>query len=147
MFNICRHRFYVEIDGTRYGFKEVEGVGVNIEVNEYREGSDPASSSRAVPGLVRCGPLILRYGLMGNPVNNDMWNWIKQAFEGNEQKKRIVIVLLDRKNTAVVKYTLTNAWPSSWRLGRLDSLLGSPLVEELVVQYEKLDVHYEAITA
>lgn len=142
LFNICRHRFYVDIGDVRYGFKEVEGVCVNIEATEYREGSDLTSAPRSIPGLVRYGPLVLRYGIAGNPINSDLWNWIKQTIEGNEQKRNVAVVVLDRKGNPVVKYALTGAWPSSWRLGRLDGLLGSPLLEELVLQYEKLDIEY-----
>jgi phage tail-like protein len=142
LFNICRHRFYVDIGSERYGFKEVEGVCVNIEAHEYRDGTDPTSAPRSIPGLVRYGPLVLRYGIAGNPINSDLWNWIKQTIEGNEQKRNVAVVVLDRKGIPVAKYALTGAWPSNWRLSKLDGLIGSPLLEELVLQYEKLDIEY-----
>ena len=75
---------------------------------------------------------------------NHHWShkWSCKPSWENEQKRNVVVVVLDRKGNPVAKYELTGAWPSSWRLGRLDGLLGSPLLEELVLQYEKLDVEY-----
>lgn len=142
LLNICgRHRFRVEIDGiSQAAFREVEGIGVNIEVQEFREGTDIPSLFRTVPGLIRYGPLVLRNAVTGNTNNKDLWNWIKQVIDGENAKKNISIVVMDKKGNDRLRVNLSGAWPSSWRLGKLDSHLGSPLLEELVIQYESLTV-------
>lgn len=58
LLNICgRHRFRVEIDGIgQTGFREVDGLSVNIEVQDFREGTDIPSVSKTVPGLIHYGP-------------------------------------------------------------------------------------------
>jgi phage tail-like protein len=142
LLNICtRHRFRVEIDGIgQVGFREVEGVGVKIEVQDFREGTDLTSISRTTPGLTHYGPLILRNAVTGNGDNKDLWNWIKAVIDGDEAKKNVSIVVMDRKGNDKLRFNLTNAWPSSWRLGKLDSHSGAPLVEEMVLQYEALTV-------
>jgi phage tail-like protein len=68
LLNVCgKHRFRVEIDGIgQAAFREVEGVCVNIEVQEFREGTDNPSVSRTVPGLIHYGPLVLRNIVTGN---------------------------------------------------------------------------------
>ena len=44
----------MEIDGiASSAFKSVSGLAAEAEVIEYREGSDPVSSSRKLPGRVR----------------------------------------------------------------------------------------------
>lgn len=140
--NICgRHRFRVEIEGIgQAAFKEVDGVCVNIEVQEFREGTDNPSVFNTVPGLIRYGPLVLRNVVTGNASNKDLWNWIKQVIDGEEAKKNLSIVVMDRKGNDKLRFNLAGAWPSSWRLGKLDSHLGIPLVEEMVLQYESLNV-------
>ena len=39
-----------------------------------------------------------------------------------------------------LRFNITNAWSSSWRLGKLDSHVSAPLIEELVLQYETLNI-------
>lgn len=139
--NICaKYRFIVEIDGiVRTGFVEVAGLNINIDVSEYREGSDLLTSVRLDPGLSHYGPLVLKYGVTCDG-SKELWEWMKQTLEGNVQRKNIAIVVLDRKGNQVVRYVLTNAWPSSLRVSTLDSRSSSHLTEELVIQYEKLDI-------
>ena len=142
LLNVCgRHRFRVEIDGiTNTGFREVEGLCVNIEVQDFREGTDMPPVSKTVPGLVHYGPLILRNPVMCSAGNKDLWNWTKQVINGDDAKKNMAVIVIDRKGNETLRLNLTNAWPSSWRLGKLDSHSGVPLIEEIVLQYETLDI-------
>jgi len=142
LLNICgRHRFRVEIDGiSQAAFREVDGLCVNIEVQEFREGTDISSVFKTVPGLIRYGPLVLRNAVTGNADNKDLWKWVKQVIDGEEAKKNVSVIIMDRKGNDKLRFNLTGAWPSSWRLGKLDSHSGSPLVEELVLQYGTLSV-------
>src|SRR3990170_5576818 len=137
----CRYRFRVEIDGiATSAFREVDGITVSIEVQEYREGNNLASSFGTIPGLAHYGPLVLKRAIAVGGSNCDLWNWIKQIIEGKDQKKNMSIIVMDREGNDKIKCDLVNAWPSSWRLGKLDSHSSSPLVEELTIQYEKISV-------
>lgn len=142
LLNICsKHRFQVEIDGIdQTGFREVDGVSVNIEVQDFREGTDNSAVSKTTPGLIHYGPLVLRNAVTGNAGNKDLWNWIKQVIDGDEAKKNVSMVVMDRKGDDKLRFNLTAAWPSSWRLGKLDSHSRAPLIEEMVLQYETLNV-------
>ncbi len=142
LLNICtRHRFRIEIDGIgQAGFREVEGVGVSIEVQDAREGTDIGPAAKTTAGLIHYGPLVLRNHVTGNADNKDLWNWIKQVIDGDEAKKNVSIVVMNRKGNDKLRFNLTQAWPSSWRLGKLDSHSGAPLIEEMVLQYETLNV-------
>ena len=142
--NICsKYRFLVEIDGiARAAFREVDGLSVSMDVVEYRDGSDVAMAPRLEPGLAHYGPLVLRYGVLstGGGGNREIWSWVKQTLEGNTQRRNVAVVVLDRRGNEVVRYLLSNAWPSSWRLDKLDSRSSSALIEELTLQYEALDL-------
>jgi phage tail-like protein len=136
-----RLRFRVEIDGiNQTRFKEIDGISVNIDAQEFREGTDLTGVSRTVSGLIHYGPLVLRNAVTGNTGNKDLWTWIKQVIDGEEAKKNVSIVVMDRKGNDKLRLNLTKAWPSSWRLGRLNSHSDAPLIEEMVLQYESLDV-------
>ena len=46
--------FLVEIDGiAKAAFEEVSGLSAEVDVIEYREGSDKAGTVRKLPGLIR----------------------------------------------------------------------------------------------
>jgi phage tail-like protein len=142
LLNVCgRQRFRVEIDGiANTGFREVEGLCVNIEAQVLREGTDMPAVFKTVPGLIHYGPLVLRNPVTCNAGNKDLWNWIKQVIDGDDATKNVSVVLMDRKGNDTLRLDLTSVWPSSWRLGKLDSHSGVPLIEELVLQYETLNI-------
>jgi len=128
-----KYRFVVEIDGiTEASFLEVEGLNVTIDVIEYREGSDP-TAAMLIPGLPHYGPLVLRNGLR---ANSELLGWLEKIVEGDVDRRNLSIVILDAEGNEVARYNVWNAWPSSWRLGKLDSLGVGPIIEELVIQYE-----------
>jgi len=133
-----KYRFLVAIEGRGLsGVGEVEGLNVTIDVQKHREGSGVMAAPKLELSLAHCGPLILRYGVT---ANDELWSWVKQALEGNIQRKNVSVAVLDRKGDEVVRYMLSNAWPSNWRLDKLDSQSSAPLIEELVLQYETLSV-------
>ena len=46
-------RFRVEIDGiTQISYREIEGICVNVDINDFREGADIPAVSKTVPGLI-----------------------------------------------------------------------------------------------
>ena len=73
--------FVVEIDGIEVGaFSEVDLPDATIEAIEYREGSDPGSGARKLPGRVSYANVVLKRGLTGR---TDLWNWFKATRDGS----------------------------------------------------------------
>ena len=133
-------RFRVEIDGiTKAGFKEVEGLNVTVDVVEFREGSEPTTVIHLLPGLSHYGPLILRYGATDDA--QEMWNWMEEVLEGDisSARRSMSVIILDSEGNDVIRYNLSEAWPSGWSLGKLSSTGKSMAIEELVIQYEQLE--------
>ena len=137
---LSKYRFRVEIDGiVTAGFMEVEGLNVTIEVIEYREGNDPAMAPSLIPGLVHYGPLVLRKGIT---TNTELWEWIEQVISGNmgSARRNLSVIIQDRNGNDIARYNLSEAWPSSYSVGKLDSLGSGTAIEELVIQYEQLEL-------
>ena len=129
--------FRVEIDGiTVADFSEVSGIGVEINVIEYRT-LDDMSSSRKIPGRTRHLPIVLKRGLT---ANRELWSWIRSAIDGNVQRRNASVVLLDEDGTEVFRVNVVHAWPSAWRLSAFDASSSEVVIEELVVEHEGLDV-------
>jgi len=128
-----KYRFIVEIDGiVEASFLEVEGLNVTIDVIEFREGGDP-SAVMLIPGLPHYGPLVLRNGLT---ESNELLHWLEKIAIGDLDRRNLSIVILNPEGTEAARYNVWNAWPSGWKLGKLDSLGVGPIIEELVIQYE-----------
>jgi phage tail-like protein len=128
-----KYKFRVEIDGiVEASFMQLEGLNVTVDVTEYREGSD-SSAPTLIPGLVHYGPLVLTNGLTSN---NELLTWMENIADGDSDKRSMSIIILNQKGIEVARYNLWNAFPSSWRLGELDSQGLGPVVEELTIQYE-----------
>ena len=102
------YSFLVEIDGiASAAFKSVSGLAAEAEVIEYREGSDPVSSSRKLPGRVRYPNVTLTRGIT---TSLDLWNWWLTVAEGRVERRNVAIVLLDDSGTPALRWLLHRAW-------------------------------------
>lgn len=128
--------FRVEIDGVvQASFSEVSGLGCQTEVIEYREGGD-SGSVRYLPGLTRCGPVILKSGLTNS---KELWNWYKSVMDGNVQRKSASIVVMDNSKVEQARYNLFECWPTMYAISPLDASSSGVLVEELDLAVERIE--------
>jgi phage tail-like protein len=131
-----KYKFLVEIDGiTEAHFMEVAGLNVTVDVVEFREGGDSLAPI-LLPGLAHYGPLVLRHGL---EANQELLTWMEDTVDGDVSRRNLSVVIFDPEGNEVARFNCHEAWPSSWRLGALTSLGVGPVVEELVIQYEKFE--------
>ena len=66
--------------------------------------------------------------------------WIKDSRFGKmpDARKSGAVVVYDHNNTALKRYTLTNAWRSKLEIGTLKAGDTSVLTEKLTVVYEQM---------
>ena len=104
-------RFLVEIDGiTQAGFSECSGFGSEVEVIEYREGGEP-TAVRKLPGRVKYPNITLKWGVTDS---RELYDWHRAVLQGQIQRKRGAIILLDDSGTPKVRWVFSEAWPSKW---------------------------------
>jgi phage tail-like protein len=129
--------FVVEIDGGAHaGFHEVSGLGVAIDVIEYRNGNELAT--RKLPGIHRYQDAVLRRGVIGSL---DLYNWIDNVRRGSPLNTRgVSIVLFDEGEREVARWNLTRAWPIRYQGPTLNAGTSQVAVEELVLTYESLEM-------
>lgn len=125
--------FRLELDGSSLGFfQSMDGLGVSIEVVEFREGGDP--TPRKLPGRVSITDVTLKRGYV-NPSFFE--SWIQQVREGAPGfRKNLTLVILDGRGTEVARYNLFECWPSSWKISSLDGKGSDIMTEELVIAHE-----------
>lgn len=131
------YNFKLDIKGVTAGhFTKVSNMGVDIEVIEYREGTQ-GSTVRKLPGWVKYSDITLSYGLTNS---FELWQWLSSAVQGNVERKNVSIILVGTDGiTEVTRWNLTHAWPSSWRGALLDAMSQEAAIEELTLSHEGLD--------
>lgn len=100
--------FLVESGGVlAAGFSEITGMNGEVQAVEYREGRDPNSNTRKLPGLSKYGNVTLKKGVV---VDQDFFRWFKTGVDGDVLRIDLSILLLDEQRQEKVRYNLTNAW-------------------------------------
>ncbi|MCP9485443.1 MAG: phage tail protein [Gaiellaceae bacterium MAG52_C11] len=129
--------FVVEIDGVEVGaFSEVALPEATIEAIEYREGADPTSGARKLPGRVSYANVVLERGLSGR---TDLWEWFKATRDGTLQRRNVAIVLLDEARKPVQRWLLRDAWPARLAYSRLEGRGNEVVIETLELAYESFE--------
>jgi phage tail-like protein len=128
--------FRVAIDGlTVAAFSEVSGLGAAIDVIEYRSGADPVTHK--LPGRVRTHNLVLRRGI---DANEELWEWFKQARDGQLDRRDGVVILLDPGGDPVRVWRFADAWPCRYEGPELDASENEVAIETLELAVERLEV-------
>ena len=131
---INNYHFRVEIDGLDAGrFREVDGLSIELEVNEFQNGDDPLIRKR--PGRVKYGDITLKKGYVASSILND---WIEEArfSSGGFTRKTVAIVLQDSKENEIKRWNLFETFPRSWKMSSLDGKGNDILTEEMVIVIE-----------
>jgi phage tail-like protein len=130
-------RFRVEIQGIQqFGFMECSSVGSHLEVVEYREGGDPINV-RKFPGKASYPDITLKWGMTDN---QDLYNWHRQAVEGNLTRQSGSVVQLDDTGAEATRWNFFNAWPSKWD-GPAFNAKGNDLsINTLTLSCERLEL-------
>jgi phage tail-like protein len=129
--------FAVEIDGVNVAqFAEVTGLGAEIGVVEYRDGSE-ATTVRKLPGLVTYSNITLKRGIVGDLA---LWEWLSTVRQGQVQRKNGVIALLDEAREPVLRIRFRRGWPCKWEGPTLNAKSNDVAIEELVICHEGLEI-------
>ena len=117
-------------------FSEISGLGVDINVIEYRTGSEDITM-RKRPGLKKFSNLVLRRGVIGDAT---FWNWLAAAMNGQVIRADGTIALLDEKRQPVVIWKFHRAWPCKWTGPDLVASSNDVAIEALEICHEGLEM-------
>ena len=128
-------RFRVEIDGIQQAaFTECTGLGSHIEVVEYRDGTDPVSHSRKLPGRVTYPDIVLKWGVT---ASHELYDWHKAVINGQVVKKNGAVILLDGNRNEGLRWRFFNGWPSKWDGPTLNAMSNGVAIETLTITCER----------
>lgn len=106
-------RFRVEIDGiSQAGFSECTFADTTTDPVEYREGNEPPVF-RKLSGLTKYGNITLKWGITDSM---DLYNWRQQVIDAGalNNRKGIVITLIDEAGNDKSQWNIVEAWPSKY---------------------------------
>ncbi len=130
--------FQVQWGGTRIGFAEVTGLTIDVEVIEYREGSDKEYTPRKLPGRTTYDDVTLKRGIMAG--DGEFFEWISTAIAHQVERRDVVVSLLDAEHNPMMTWKLRNAFPSKLEGPGLNAAGGAVAIETLVLTHEGLSV-------
>jgi phage tail-like protein len=131
-------RFRLEIDNVQLaGFSQVVIGAVTTEVIEYREGTD-ARHVRKLPGLTKYGAVTLKRGVS---TSLELFDWHRRIVSGDiaDNRRQVVIVVLDDSGADVVRYVVSEAWPSKYEAGELNARGNDVFIETLELANEGIE--------
>lgn len=139
-----RFNFLVDLgdgntEGPDAGFAEVSGLGMQLEVIEYRNGNSRENETMKITGLARVGDVTLRRGLIGSLT---LYRWIAQIRDGDTNALRTVTIQLqNEEHTQVVQtWKLLRARIVKHVSGPFNAKGGDVAMEEMVLAFERLEI-------
>jgi phage tail-like protein len=128
--------FLIELDGiTRAAFQEVSGLDATIDVIEHREGGQN-TTPRKFPGLTKYSNITLRWGMTDDL---ELYEWHRQAIQGNLQRKNGSVVLLNRLGEEVARWNFVEAWPTKYDAPDLNATGNELAVEAVELVHEGVE--------
>lgn len=130
-------RLIPEIAGyRRLAMEVVDTAGGAVPVLSYRDGTD--TSIRLQPGPVAWDSITVRRTTSGSPA---LWKWWKATVDGQLQRRNVTLRLVDSRGTVIGQWTLSNCWPTRWRLVAAPDRSGNSIhVEEMTLAVEAMDL-------
>ncbi len=136
--------FQVTWDGldqnsVRAGFQEVTGLGMEINVAEYRAGNARDNAPMKITGSYKVPDVTLKRGLIGHL---DLYEWLNAVRNGaQDQLKNVTIMLMSEdRETVAMEWRLTNARPTKYTGPSLNGKGTDVAVEELVLAAERIEL-------
>jgi phage tail-like protein len=127
--------FRVEIDGiAEAGFSDCTGLESEVSVIEYRQGGDPFT--RKLVGRPRFGNITLKRGVT---KSSELQDWHKKILEGLNDRRNVVIILLDDERSEVVRWIAFNAFPRKWEGPQLHANGNEVAIESLELCCDRIE--------
>ena len=130
-----------DIDG---GFSEVSGLGTEITVAEYRNGSDARNVVTKIPGMFKVADVTLKRGVVNSKAVFEMFKNLQDG-KVDTAKQTITVTLMNETGaSAVQKWILIDAFPIKYTGPSLSAKGGGDVaMEELA--FSVGDIQYEQV--
>ena len=135
-----KFHFLVDWGGTRIGFTEVSGLGVEMDIIEYREGSSPEYHKTKQPGMIKYSNITLKRGTFEG--DNQFFEWFNTVRLNTIERRDVTISLLNEDHQPVVVWKVRNAFPLKVQSTDLKSDGNEVAIEQLDIAHEGLIIEH-----
>jgi phage tail-like protein len=116
-----------------FGFQEVSGIGMEMEVTSVVEGGENRFT-QTLPTRANYPPLILKRGLL---TDSAVIAWCRDAIENLDIKPvTIQVTLLNEEHTPLQAYNFVNAWPKKWSIDGFHAEESRLVIETMEIAYQ-----------
>jgi phage tail-like protein len=126
-------------EGPRAGFQEMNEIGTELAVIEYRNGNSRDNSPIKLTGLSKASNVTLKRGVIGSL---DLYQWLDQIRNGDQIALRTVTVrLMNEDHSAVVQtWKLLRARIIKHTSGPFNAKGNDVAMEEIVLACERIEL-------
>lgn len=134
--------FLVEWDNIKgetrdAGFQEVSGLGLEINVTEYRAGNAKTNEAIKVTTTAKASDATFKRGVIGA---HDLYEWINAVRDGHQdQLKTVKVTLLSENREPVMRWKLLGARPIKHTAPSFNGKGTDLAIEELVMAVERIE--------
>ncbi|MFK0733588.1 MAG: phage tail protein [Gloeotrichia echinulata GP01] len=133
--------YRVTIEGQdAIAFSEVSGLNIEYETITYRDGLSYRDGAKYMPGLSTAVNLTLKKGIVRK--DSYLFNWINTIQLNTVEKRDIRIDLLDETGTAVVSWTVINAFPKKLDAPSFNASSNEVAIESVELMASSVNVDY-----
>lgn len=120
-----------------FRFQEVEGLTVDVETEEYKEGGENRFVHK-LPKRTKYQQLVLKRGLF---TGSGIVLWCRNAIESfNFQPTNLTISLLNELSVPVASWYIVNAYPVKWSVSNLNAMENQAVIETITLNYNYFKV-------
>ena len=103
-------RFEVHWGGASpANFAEVTGLNTEVDMAEYRPGTETTLTTRKIPGLMKYSNVTMKRGIVN--ADNDFFDWWTKNQQGAHEARSVTIKLLNEQGKETVRWVMERAWP------------------------------------
>ena len=129
------YNYKVEIDSDTIAFSEVSGLSISYETTTYKESpvesGAPGPRTMHMPAQGTPANITLKKGLVRAASMPTFYNWISSIQINQVDKKNVYISLLDENGDPVIRWTVTNAFPTKLDAPTLDANSNDVAIESM----------------
>lgn len=126
-------------EGPQAGFSEVSGLGMEMQLIEYRTGNSRENQVMKIPGLTKTHDVTLKRGVIGSL---NLYQWLDQIRNGDVNAMRTVTLQLQNEDrTGIVQtWKLLRARIIKHSSGPFNAKGNDVAMEEIVLACERLEM-------
>ena len=126
---------------TDNSFQEVDGLSVEVNIEEVKEGGENRFAHR-LPGRVKYPNLVLKRGMV--TFGSVLASWCESSLSGEYtdpiEPKTLTVMLLDEYQVPLRTWNIVNAYPVKWQVSGFNAMENKLAIETIELAYNYFTV-------